>query len=1137
MAISYINSQRQTSGSLVNSFTMTIDVGTGPDRALVLALFQRNSVIQAVSAITYNGVAMSAGPTITYDDANDLWIQIFYLLNPSSGSNTLSVTFGGNTVYECQAAWFTGVDQVASPDDTDIATGNSTTPSVTLVPTSGNALGFAGVIHERLNALTTGSGENALFNNDNGAWVTSTSYAIISSSNVFDWTATAADTWAAAGILLKEASASNTPPATVLNTADSSSFSTGTPTLEATATDDQSDDVRYKFQISTSPTFESGTVLKDNYNPASTDSIFHPNPSNNLTWQGNYQVDDRVGQSFTGNGGTLEKIRIKFGSDTSGLTDGNVLIRVYNEAHATAFGTDSTPANPADPADTPTPGWIALSQQLYVDNTKPTAPEWTDITFTGDNRIKLVSGQKYIFIIDWIPNPSAIDYDNTIRIAGSSLLGHSGNMYIDGESVANNGVYSPSDLAFEVHESFTLLEKISGTDAGFTNTVTPADTDPFNSGEKVSFTVQAGDALPNNGYYWRVQATDPAGSTLYGDWTASRTFTVSTSSTQTISPSNIAPDEAVGTPTITTGNVNLVPAGIASAEAFGSHTVSNVATTQTILPGGIASGEAFGSPTLQPGPVSVTPTGIPSGEAFGSATLTAGPVNIQPTGIASAEAFGSQTIATGPVSVAPTGIASAEAFGPTTLTTGPVNLFPTGIASGETFGDPVVSQGGVVLQPAGIASAEAFGGAQLTTGPVSVLPAGIPSAEVFGDAVVSAGGALLQPSGIPSAEAFGGAALSTGPVNIAPSGIASAEIFGDPVISTGAVVQPSGIGSTEAFGSANLSTGPVSISPSGIPSAEAIGDPVVSTGGSILQPSGIPSAEAFGGAVLTTGPVTVSLTGIPSAEAFGDPAVSAGGAILLPTGISSGEAFGNSTIATGAVSLGPTGISTAEAFGDAVLTTGPVSLQPSGIPSGEDFGVPYINTGQLVVFPSGISSGESFGSATVQPGPVVIVAEGIGSQETVSTPVVQTYTTITPSGIPSAEAFGTPGISGGAVTLQPAGIPSAEALGSPAISTGQVLISPAGIPSGEGFGSPDITSIAYIEPTGIPSGELFGTPSLTTGVATIIMVGIPSAESFGTAYMAQGIVSELVATVYITRTVTRDVHITQEISEEVGLWP
>ena len=87
-------------------------------------------------------------------------------------------------------------------------------------------------------------------------------------------------------------------------------------------------------------------------------------------------------------------------------------------------------------------------------------------------------------------------------------------------STALNGIaWSPYLLKL-------IQTALSDTDVGFINTVTPADVDPFNSGERVRYTVQT--ALDDDTiYYWRVRGKDPTGSDTYGDWSATWSFTTS----------------------------------------------------------------------------------------------------------------------------------------------------------------------------------------------------------------------------------------------------------------------------------------------------------------------------------------------------------------------------------------------------------------------------------------------------------------------------------------------------------------------------------------------------------------------------------------------------------------------------------
>src|SRR3990172_3277341 len=82
---------------------------------------------------------------------------------------------------------------------------------------------------------------------------------------------------------------------------------------------------------------------------------------------------------------------------------------------------------------------------------------------------------------------------------------------------------------------------------------------------------------------------------------------------------------------------------------------------------------------------------------------------------------------------------------------------------------------------------------------------------------------------------------------------------------------------------------------------------------------------------------------------------------------------------------------------------------------------------------------------------------------------------IAPSGIASAEAFGTAAVSSGQ-TITCTGIASTEAFGTAQLNL-QVL--PSAISSIEAFGTP--LFILYLLPTGIASSESLGDPTLSVG--------------------------------------------------------
>ncbi len=77
-----------------------------------------------------------------------------------------------------------------------------------------------------------------------------------------------------------------------------------------------------------------------------------------------------------------------------------------------------------------------------------------------------------------------------------------------------------------------IVVEYESSDAGFANEDTPADTALFNSGDQISFTVQAGDALSDGTYYWRAIDKDTNGTDQWSAWPTTRSFTISSGGTE-----------------------------------------------------------------------------------------------------------------------------------------------------------------------------------------------------------------------------------------------------------------------------------------------------------------------------------------------------------------------------------------------------------------------------------------------------------------------------------------------------------------------------------------------------------------------------------------------------------------------------
>lgn len=229
---------------------------------------------------------------------------------------------------------------------------------------------------------------------------------------------------------------------------------------------------------------------------------------------------------------------------------------------------------------------------------------------------------------------------------------------------------------FNSQGALPLLSKSSATpDAGFTAG------HPFASGAAKDYTVQAGDALvPGTTYYWRVRGLDPTGTNIYGAWSTTRSFSVVSTPSPTLSfsvtPTTI-PENTTAQLDWSTANVN--PGGTCTASANpatgawsgtksaagGTQSTGNLAADQTYSlecwnSGGVSTGVSSTTVHVVPsGQPDVTFFSTPSSEVTfnGSITLGWNPINIDSGGICTA---------TGDWSGNKTNVGGSEGIGPLT---------------------------------------------------------------------------------------------------------------------------------------------------------------------------------------------------------------------------------------------------------------------------------------------------------------------------------------------------------------------------------------------------------------------------------------------------------------------------------------
>ena len=121
-----------------------ITVGASATLLVVGCSFLRQGTSQVPTGIsaTWNGDAMSAGPTAQRFGNPSVLVAIFYRINPAAGANTLAVSWTGASDLYCGAASFTGTDTSTGINAADNQTNSGTTgtsSNVTITTVSGDA--------------------------------------------------------------------------------------------------------------------------------------------------------------------------------------------------------------------------------------------------------------------------------------------------------------------------------------------------------------------------------------------------------------------------------------------------------------------------------------------------------------------------------------------------------------------------------------------------------------------------------------------------------------------------------------------------------------------------------------------------------------------------------------------------------------------------------------------------------------------------------------------------------------------------------------------------------------------------------------------------------------------------------------
>lgn len=518
--------------------------GLGLTAGDYIVVFAYRNTTTAPSLISgYTNIANGSGNSNSY--------RLMYKV--ATGSETTTGTATNATVVH--AGIYRGVASIGNNEAATHSTNATLTiPSGTLNNTSGNSW----VVQAGGSKQTTSQGNfssyttrgtkvgtscDSIFGDTNGGIASYPGNTSANGSNA---------TYAYAAV---ELIAPNAPPntPTLSSPSNAGTVSSTTPTLNFTDTDPDSDNLSYEVEIDTVNTFDSqggsGSITRDTANEPTT------NPYTNAT--GNFTTA-RTGGSFTPQSKSAIFVVVGLASNGSvgSATVQDSLGNTYSQlaqnsgANSNLIGVywhyySSSPGSitiTVQSVSTSTGGMFEVLNYLGVSSTQTGNTVTVDRTTAGPIQGSLTVGTNNIVVgggTNWTGSTALTTLANSTTAGDYSDTSTSDyyGSFTSTTTGTNTYGYSTSTAggfaAVEVQASSgPLIDALSSSAAGFADVTNPVDTDPFASGDTISYTVQAGNALTNNTvYYWRTRAIDPSGSNTWGSWSSTYSFTVSLGTT------------------------------------------------------------------------------------------------------------------------------------------------------------------------------------------------------------------------------------------------------------------------------------------------------------------------------------------------------------------------------------------------------------------------------------------------------------------------------------------------------------------------------------------------------------------------------------------------------------------------------
>jgi len=200
MAVAFDNSSNKDGG---NSATYSFDhLVSGSDRVLLLLMTVDGSG-ESVSGINYDGVAMTRE---SREGIAAGFVEVWYLINPNTGTNSVAVTLTGQNRSLATAASFTGVDQFDPIVVKQSANGNDDTPVLNITSLQENSMLVSVGFGESSGNASPGAGQTEISDFIEGSHMLYSGYLLLTTAKQYTptWTLTVSSNWVLTAVTLRQ---------------------------------------------------------------------------------------------------------------------------------------------------------------------------------------------------------------------------------------------------------------------------------------------------------------------------------------------------------------------------------------------------------------------------------------------------------------------------------------------------------------------------------------------------------------------------------------------------------------------------------------------------------------------------------------------------------------------------------------------------------------------------------------------------------------------------------------------------------------------------------------------------------------------------------------------------------------------